>query len=224
MSKRKIGSIKGMPVVEGYPNEVTKHEYHYKEDNDGNITLSKRDNKGNLESTGGGNSSTSNSDLEILYYKNDLYGVNWNSLPEDEQDAIHMFFYCRDAILSINDIILPNFSKLYSAISIGKSDNSFITANSQFKIDFIKDVKAFSEYKTAKEIKMSYNDIFYSFEFPTQSFIENYKYYNIKMWEVKVGTPMTEDMLAVINYHVSVLYKYFIPITKEEYDNLAKQN
>lgn len=67
MSKRKIGSIKGMPVVEGYPNEVTKHEYHYKEDDDGNITLSKRDNKGNLESTGGGNSSNTGNNTEQSY-------------------------------------------------------------------------------------------------------------------------------------------------------------
>lgn len=29
---KKIGELKGKPIIEGNPNEVTKHEYHYKEE------------------------------------------------------------------------------------------------------------------------------------------------------------------------------------------------
>lgn len=223
MNKRKIGSIKGMPVVEGYPDEVTKHEYHYKEDNDGNITLSKRNNKGDLESIGGGNSSSGNSDLEILYYKNGLYGVDLNSLPNDERFIIDSFFYCSYAILNINDVIVPDYGKLYSSTIIGKSENDIINANIYFKLDYT-NIKAFSEYKTEKEMKISYNNTINSFEFPAQSFIENYKYYGIKVGEVRDGIPVPEDVVVEMNRHLDILYKYFIPITKEEYDNLAKQN
>lgn len=92
MSKRKIGSIKGMPVVEGYPNEVTKHEYHYKEDNDGNITLSKRDSKGNLESTGGDNSSNTGNNIEqsydyITFDMSDI-SQNMSEFPQEFQNTL----------------------------------------------------------------------------------------------------------------------------------------
>lgn len=46
---KKIGTLKGIPVVEGNVNEVTKNQIHYKED-DGGIQLSKRDNDNKLNS------------------------------------------------------------------------------------------------------------------------------------------------------------------------------
>lgn len=146
-----------------------------------------------------------------------------SSLPEGEQ-IFDIFFYYRDAILSINDIIALNLGKLYSFIAIGNSDDGIINANGMFRLDAITNIKAFSEYKTTKEIKIQYNGILYNFELPSQSFIENYKYYLIKSYELKSGTSITEEILELVNNDIAVLYKYFTPITKEEYDNLAKQN
>ena len=57
---KKIGEIKGIPVVEGNINEVTKNQIHYKEDS-GSIQLSKRGNDNKLNSvTGSGGSSNGN--------------------------------------------------------------------------------------------------------------------------------------------------------------------
>ena len=49
---KKIGEIKGVPVVEGNINEVTKNQIHYKEDS-GSIQLSKRGNDNKLNSVTG---------------------------------------------------------------------------------------------------------------------------------------------------------------------------
>ena len=38
---RKVGELKGKPIVEGNPNEVKNNQIHYKE-SEGNINLSER--------------------------------------------------------------------------------------------------------------------------------------------------------------------------------------
>ena len=58
---KRIGTIKGVPVVEGNINEVTKNQIHYKENGEG-IQLSKRDNENKL------NSITSSSSNCVEYY------------------------------------------------------------------------------------------------------------------------------------------------------------
>ena len=65
---KKIGEIKGVPVVEGNINEVTKNQIHYKEDS-GNIQLSKRGNDNKLNSVTGSSSSGGDSKHRIEYYK-----------------------------------------------------------------------------------------------------------------------------------------------------------
>lgn len=63
---KKIGEIKGIPVVEGNENEVTKNQIHYKEDS-GSIQLSKRGNDNKLNSVTGSSSGGGSSRVE--YYK-----------------------------------------------------------------------------------------------------------------------------------------------------------
>lgn len=63
---KKIGTLKGIPVVEGNVNEVTKNQIHYKE-NGGGIQLSKRDNDNKLNSITSGSSNGGSS--RIKYYK-----------------------------------------------------------------------------------------------------------------------------------------------------------
>lgn len=63
--KQRIGSIYGKPVVEGSPNEVKKNEIHYIENN-GSITLSKRNSNNELESISGGSSS---GNTKMLYFR-----------------------------------------------------------------------------------------------------------------------------------------------------------
>lgn len=62
---KKIGEIKGVPVVEGNINEVTKNQIHYKED-EGSIQLSKRGYNNKLNSITSGSSESLES---YNYYK-----------------------------------------------------------------------------------------------------------------------------------------------------------
>lgn len=62
---KRIGSIKGVPVVEGNPNEITKNQILYKESNK-EVQLSKRDSKGQLNTITGSNSDDGDA---FVYYK-----------------------------------------------------------------------------------------------------------------------------------------------------------
>lgn len=61
---RKIGELKGKPIIEGNPNEIKNNQIHYKE-SEGNINLSERKN-GSLETISGGSSGGGSS--KIKYY------------------------------------------------------------------------------------------------------------------------------------------------------------
>lgn len=61
---RKIGELKGKPIVEGNPNEVKNNQIHYKE-SEGNINLSERKN-GELKSVAG----ATDDYLSYRYFKN----------------------------------------------------------------------------------------------------------------------------------------------------------
>lgn len=63
---RKIGEIKGVPVVEGNVNKITKNQIHYKEE-EGGIQLSKRSNDNKLNSITGG--SSEGGGVKEYYYK-----------------------------------------------------------------------------------------------------------------------------------------------------------
>lgn len=65
---RKIGEIKGVPVVEGNVNEVTKNQFHYKETG-GGIQLSKRDSDNKLSSITSGSSNGDSGGDKESYYK-----------------------------------------------------------------------------------------------------------------------------------------------------------
>ena len=62
---KRIGSIKGVPIVEGNPNEITKNQILYKESNK-EVQLSKRDSKGQLNTITGSNSDDGDA---LVYYK-----------------------------------------------------------------------------------------------------------------------------------------------------------
>lgn len=63
--KKRIGTIKGIPVIEGDPNEISKNEMHYAE-GDGTITLSKRDINNELKPV---TNTESSEGVKYYYYK-----------------------------------------------------------------------------------------------------------------------------------------------------------
>lgn len=76
---KRIGSIKGVPVIEGNTNEVKKDQIHYKEDQDGTITLSKRDSSNTIKSISGGKS---DGGASFLYYKINKGNENFPTAAE----------------------------------------------------------------------------------------------------------------------------------------------
>ena len=65
---RKIGELKGKPIIEGNPNEIKKNQIHYKE-SDGGIILSERKEDNTLSSVTSG--SGSGEGVKEYYYKTD---------------------------------------------------------------------------------------------------------------------------------------------------------
>lgn len=92
---RKIGELKGKPIIEGNPNEIKKNQIHYKE-SDGNITLSERKEDNTLSSVTSG--SGSGEGVKEYYYK----------FKEDMPVDKHMF-YTALLVFTVSkiDIIVP---------------------------------------------------------------------------------------------------------------------
>lgn len=67
---RRIGELKGKPIIEGNPNEIKNNQIHYKE-SEGNINLSERKN-GSLETIIGGSSGESSSKYAPRYFSIDF--------------------------------------------------------------------------------------------------------------------------------------------------------
>lgn len=73
---RKIGELKGKPIVEGNPNEVKNNQIHAKTEGD-NITLSERKN-GSLETISGSSSGGSSSKYAPRYFS-----IDWDKADEN---------------------------------------------------------------------------------------------------------------------------------------------
>lgn len=80
---RKIGELKGKPIIEGNPNEIKNNQIHAKTEG-GGITLSERKN-GSLETISGSNSGNTSGDSELQYYKVAYDGtIGFENLPKFE--------------------------------------------------------------------------------------------------------------------------------------------
>lgn len=113
---RKIGELKGKPIIEGNPNEIKNNQIHYKE-SEGNINLSERKN-GSLETIIGGSSGESSSKYAPRYFS-----IDFNVADEGWK-----------YLLSIKDVMNPicqdnitvNIGATYKIII--DEDNKMITA------------------------------------------------------------------------------------------------
>lgn len=104
---KKIGEIKGVPVVEGNINEVTKNQIHYKEDS-GNIQLSKRGNDNKLNSVTG---SSGGGSSRVEYY---------NVINEDKFNAMLDITIFHMGCKCIVDGIKRIASAMYTTLGIAK--------------------------------------------------------------------------------------------------------
>ena len=116
---KRIGSIKGVPVIEGNTNEVKKDQIHYKEDQDGTITLSKRDSSNTIKSISGGKS---DGGASFLYYKVDKGIENFQIVGE----LILML-----PIIGISNKEMGGCAEIF--VQSGSSSSNYVSASDVFK-------------------------------------------------------------------------------------------
>lgn len=114
---RKIGELKGKPIIEGNPNEIKNNQIHYKE-SEGNINLSERKN-GNLENIVGGSSAGSSSKYAPRYFS-----IDFNIADEGWK-----------YLLSINDAMNPIYQ-----------DNIVVNIGATYKVIVEENNKGISAY------------------------------------------------------------------------------
>jgi hypothetical protein len=113
---RKIGELKGKPIVEGNPNEIKNNQIHIKTEG-GGITLSERKN-GNLETISGGSSGKEGN--KLYYYYLDFSKFQGNS-P-------YLFGWLKS--LSVNNFNIPGLGKgNYIFIVRGSSSEGYTWAD-----------------------------------------------------------------------------------------------
>lgn len=162
---KKIGEIKGIPVVEGNINEVIKNQIHYKETG-GGIQLSKRGNDNKLNSVTGSSSGTTSNIKHIPKY----YTIE-KDIPDEMKGFITQFGSTIKQVYNgqvmINPVIFVNNP---SFTLIGFSFNPVYTEvfGAVRYIDSIEDLGAFLEGEEAdlllQSIKRITEEEFYNLD------------------------------------------------------------
>lgn len=110
---KKIGEIKGVPVVEGNVNEVTKNQIHYKEE-EGGIQLSKRDNDNRLNNITSG--SSEGEGVKEYYYKMQDSLINDKEAIVEMTKMYYMLFNRVDTLSKLNDdVVITSICTEYSS-------------------------------------------------------------------------------------------------------------
>lgn len=98
---RKIGELKGKPIIEGNPNEIKKNQIHYKE-SDGNITLSERKGDNTLSSVTSGSGSGGGGGNAFQYFKIIDTNSDLLSTLSDICKVVELISYYDDYCIKIN--------------------------------------------------------------------------------------------------------------------------
>lgn len=162
---RKIGELKGKPIVEGNPNEVKNNQIHAKTNGE-SITLSERKN-GNLETISGGSSEGSSSDIEYLQV---------NNLP------IQWVARLNNVAIQINGVSALNHHKFYWGVAIIKDllVNIHNGESGEFQsmstIDYINQTIGEDNYNNINKLT---KEDFYGLKVPYPEFTNNEKFFEI---------------------------------------------
>lgn len=212
---RKIGELKGKPIIEGNPNEIKNNQIHAKTEEGGGITLSERKN-GSLETISGGNSGNASGDSEVQYYK--VVQDN-NMLEEDGITAYEGFKSILPNIMQYITII--NFKLLEGSKLIS---NVFLYTGSQnFSADYTIDdllnyimndkVSGICVYAGKTGLVLKRDNGYYEIEFKNNISDTVYNY----LLSLTDGSP---EAMMQLKLYSTILDKCLIQISKEEYYNL----
>ena len=197
---RKIGELKGKPIIEGNPNEIKKNQIHYKE-SDGGITLSERKEDNTLSSVTSG--SGSGEGVKEYYYKikDEYLNTNiYDILIMDETPLIeflHMFCGIEAIICPISSIShIEGYAEVYS---------NFVFTNK------LKTIPYFKIMDSSSFIAASYFD---DKTIPSNAIIRRKGNISDRIKNSHFGNE------EEINYIIELINTYIQEITKEEYESM----
>lgn len=185
---KKIGEIKGIPVVEGNENEVTRNQIHYKEEG-GGIQLSKRGNDNKLNSVTG-SSSSGDGGVKEYYYKTSspeeviqlhLMGggiisgvIQYKNTDNNQGDTIE-YIYGESFIKSIIAFRIPNVESRFWGTYNGDSVSNFAILNGDFYNRLSIFVGILGNPVTPEQIKEEYKDVIQEITKEEYEFLITYK-------------------------------------------------
>lgn len=210
---KKIGELKGKPIIEGNPNEIKNNQIHAKIEEV--ITLSERKN-GSLETISGGNSGNASGDNEVLYYK----------VIENNDEII---FDGYPTGITYSDLIGDFFQGMlkcaakYIAVKILNGDRCMeineaadITGSQDYSIGSL--LVLFEDLDISKKLKgfAIYSEKFTFLNISSNILIESPK------GDFYVKASSLRDFIAPgkEEFLVEILKKVIIPVSKEEYDTI----
>lgn len=199
---RKIGELKGKPIIEGNPNEIKKNQIHYKE-SDGGITLSERKEDNTLSSVTSG--SGSGEGVKEYYYKCAI-----NNNDEELLQMLNFFASCTNefnviisAPLYTDDGLHKGNTENYETICGLTNTLRSVYTSDNYVIGFRYKSRKFENY-TIIESAWGPN-IYASKHLGTANFTTLYDFF------IEQGGPEEE---------VNALNAVFQEITKEEYESM----
>lgn len=214
---RKIGELKGKPIIEGNPNEIKNNQIHAKTEEGGGITLSERKN-GSLETISGGNN-TSSGNNEILYYKIDRSKFE-TQIPKLEMSVSNLFYYHPYVFSIINVLVKVEGVKNYCTIAPSYSGSQeFISEDTIFLYE--KAIENNNFYAMA-----CYSGYNYVWEQKGQSFTIRVSSGGNTIGDIicnslfQLEEKPSQEELIMLEEIKKAINSAFIPVSKEEYYNL----
>lgn len=211
---RKIGELKGKPIIEGNPNEIKNNQIYAKTEG-GGITLSERKN-GSLETISGGNSGNASGDSEVQYYKvvqdNTMLEVLGITAYEGLKSAFNQII----GYITIINFKLLEDSKLVSNVfyysgsqDFGENTTTYVLLDSLMNDG----VSGICVYAGKTGLSLIGDNKHYEIEFKNNISDTVYNY----LLSLTDGSP---EAMVEIKLYSTVLDKCLIQISKEEYYNL----
>jgi hypothetical protein len=151
---RKIGELKGKPIIEGNPNEIKKNQIHYKE-SDGNITLSERKEDNTLSSVTSG--SGSGEGVKEYYYK--VVGdAEMLSAVTVFTGISHCILFIENVYVKIDNVAGNYYNGLYDSDFLMGVKALAVTENATTIFIGIKEPDGSSDFKLISIPKGNVND------------------------------------------------------------------
>lgn len=221
--KKRIGFLKGKPVVLSTPNLVKDNEILYKQSQEG-IVLQERKKNGNLENITVGGSDYS--DSEILYYKFVNSDKTFDANPSYTYGNLASLYF-EQILPYLNIISFKSKEEGYSGLDIGRlpyitGSQQYTTSDrtSNYLVQAIQtdNLLGFRLLKSKTyNINQQYHQQYESIE---GTFLDKVMYRLFGTMPKDIPEDATEEELETIQLFKDIFNECFVQISKQQYDLL----